>query len=1009
MNKFRTEDGGRIDRSKSLSFSFDGKSYSGVKGDTLASALLANGIHFVARSYKYHRPRGIMSAGSEESSAMVGINRGQGRYDTNTRATTQELIENLSAESQHCWSTLDWDIGVLNTIGGPIMSAGFYYKTFMWPKSFWKRVYEPIIRKSAGLGRAPKSNDPDNYASCYAHCDVLIIGAGPAGLSAALSASETGAKVMLIDEQAEMGGSLLSDPASSINDQTAWAWLETTLKTLSQRDNVILKSRTSAFGYYHQNFIALSERLSDHLDSKNNYFDNPKLPREKCWRIRATKVVLATGAIERPLVFNGNDRPGIMLAESARTYLNRYAVKVGQNPVFVTSHDSAYQSAFELAASGVNIPAIIDIRKDVAAELISQAANLGINVLTEHTVTGTTGGKRITSVSVAPINTVNSTSTVSHINCDALLMSGGWTPSIHLFSQSRGSLSWSDKVDAYIPDKYVQDASSVGACNGDFLLSSALNDGFLAGQNAAGDTGFDKSPAFSYEVANDPLCSGMVIEQLPSSEKTTRSKAFVDYQNDVVAKDIHLAVREGFHSIEHIKRYTTTGMATDQGKTSNLNGLSIASKALGKPVTEVGLTTFRPPYTPTSFGAFAGFSRGELFDVLRKTPIDQWAEKQEAVFEPVSLWRRARYFPQPGEDMHQAVARECKATRTSIGISDASTLGKIEVVGPDAAEFLNRIYTNPWLKLGVGRCRYGLMLGEDGYIFDDGVVGRLADDRFHVTTTTGGAPRVMAHMEDYLQTEWPELNVWLTSITEQWSVIALNGPNVRKLLEPFVEDIELDKESFPHMAIREGKIFGIPTRLFRVSFTGELGFEVNVPSRYGLAVWEALIKAGEQYDIVPYGTETLHVLRAEKGYIIVGQETDGTQTPFDVGMPWAIGKLKKDFVGKRSMERPDLKSPNRKQLVGIFTENPQIVLEEGAQIVADEIQPQSQTTPVKMIGHVTSSYWSETLQKSIALAVIEDGQSRIGSELYVPMPDSIHKVQIVEPIFYDPQGDRLNV
>ncbi|MCH7486277.1 MAG: sarcosine oxidase subunit alpha, partial [Proteobacteria bacterium] len=500
-------------------------------------------------------------------------------------------------------------------------------------------------------------------------------------------------------------------------------------------------------------------------------------------------------------------------------------------------------------------------------------------------------------------------------------------------------------------------------------------------------------------------CAGISGKELPSAADPSRIMAFVDFQNDVTAKDVRLAVREGFHSIEHIKRYTTKGMATDQGKTSNLNGLAIASDALGRPIVDVGLTTFRPPYTPTSFGAFAGRCRGDLFDVTRKTPIDGWAEKIGAVFEPVSLWRRARYFPRAGEDMGAAVARECKATRTSIGIQDASTLGKIEVVGPDAAEFLNRMYTNPWAKLGVGRCRYGLMLGEDGFIFDDGVVGRLAADRFHVTTTTGGAPRVFASMEDFLQTEWPDLGVWLTSITEQWAVIALNGPNARKLIEPFVEGIELSKEAFPHMAIREGSIFGVPTRLFRISFTGELGFEINVPSGYGLAVWERLMDAGAKYDIVPYGTEALHVLRAEKGYIIVGQETDGTQTPDDVGMAWAIGRKKPDFVGKRSLERPDMLKSNRKQLVGLLTGDPKYVLEEGAQIVAEK----TPSPPMKMIGHVTSSYWSETLRSSIALAVVEGGRARMGAELYVPMPDGIHQVRVVEPVFYDAEGERLNV
>ena len=1000
MNPYRTAGGGRIERTVPVSFSFDGKKYTGVKCDTLASALLANGVHFAGRSYKYHRPRGIMAAGSEESNALMGIDRGQGRYDTNTRATTQELFEGLKAESQHCWPSLRWDIGAVNGLAGPILSAGFYYKTFMWPKSFWDRVYEPIIRKSAGLGRAPRAVDPDSYASRYAHCDVLIVGGGPAGLATALAASQSGAKVILADEQSEIGGSLLSDPSSRIDGEESWTWLASVATTLLKRENVTILTRTTAFGYYHQNFLGLVERLSDHLASPN-----PDLPRERLWRVRARQVVLAAGAIERPLVFAGNDRPGIMLAGAARTYLNRYGVRVGNRLVVVTSHDSAYLAAFDLATAGIGIEAIIDVRKDVSPPLLVRAGRLGIEVLPGHTVTQTKGRLRVSSVFAAPVGSTGSVGPTRRIDCDALLMCGGWTPSVHLFSQSRGTLSWREGIGAYVPGVYAENARSAGACDGRFLLSDALNDGAAAGQNAATEAGFKVGKSSTYAVADEASCSGISVDELPTSADPARIKAFVDYQNDVTAKDIRLAVREGFHSIEHIKRYTTKGMATDQGKTSNLTGLAIASRALGRPIVEVGLTTFRPPYTPTSFGAFAGHSRGDLFDVTRKTPIDGWAEKHGAVFEPVSLWRRARYFPHAGEDMHTAVARECIATRTSIGITDASTLGKIEVVGPDAAEFLNRMYTNPWTKLGIGRCRYGLMLREDGYIFDDGVVGRLAEDRFHVTTTTGGAPRVLASMEDFLQTEWPDLNVWLTSITEQWAVIALNGPNARKLIEPFVEGIELGKEAFPHMAIREGKIFGVPTRLFRVSFTGELGFEINVPSRYGLAVWERLIEEGAKVDIVPYGTEALHVLRAEKGYIIVGQETDGTQTPDDVGMAWAIGKKKPDFVGKRSLERPDMLVSNRKQLVGLLTDDPKYVLEEGAQIVAKK----TLSPPMKTVGHVTSSYWSETLHRSIALAVVEGGRARMGAELYVPMPDGIHPLRVVGPVFYDPEGERLNV
>ncbi|MCF6326714.1 MAG: sarcosine oxidase subunit alpha [Devosiaceae bacterium] len=1001
MSEFRTAKGGRICRKTPLNFSFDGQSYAGLQGDSLASALLANGVHFVARSYKYHRPRGIMSAGTEEASALVGIDRGKGRFDTSTRATTQELFDGLKAQSQHCWPSLKFDVGALTALGSPVMSTGFYYKTFMWPKAFWEWVYEPILRNLAGLGRAPKEMDPDNYSSIHAHCDVLIIGAGPAGLAAALAASQSGSKVILVDENNEIGGDLLNCPIAQIDGTNSWDWLAETEKQLASLPNVTILTRTTAFGYYDQNFIGVVQKLSDHLGSLENKPDNKTL-RERLWKVRAKRVVLATGSIERPLVFAGNDRPGIMLATAAKTFLNRYGVKVGNRPLVITNHDSAYESAFDLAEAGVEVAAIIDRRAKISSKLVEQAGKMGIEILLGHTIVQTSGKHRVCSVRAAP---VGENASIRKIKCDAVLMCGGWTPSVHLFSQSRGTLTWRDDIGAYVPNNYTQDATSVGACNGDFLMSQSLNKGAVAGLEAAVSAGAKAPKSTSYKVVNEALTSDIPVEEIGIFSTIGEGKAFVDFQHDVTAKDIGQAVREGFHSIEHIKRFTTTGMATDQGKTSNLNGLAIASAALERPITEVGLTTFRPPYTPTSFGVLAGYSRGDLFDVTRKSPTEKWAEQNGAVFEPVGLWRRARYFPKTGENMHEAVARECKATRTSIGISDASTLGKIEVVGPDAAEFLNRIYTNPWSKLGVGRCRYGLMLGEDGYIFDDGVVGRLSEDRFHVTTTTSGAPRVFARMEDYRQTEWPELKVWLTSITEQWAVIALNGPNVRKLIEPFVEGIDFSKDTFPHMAIREGMIFGVPTRLFRVSFTGELGFEVNVPSAYGLGVWQRLMEAGKKFDIVPYGTESLHMLRAEKGYIIVGQETDGTQTPDDMGMNWAIGKKKQDFIGKRSLVRSDMLAPNRKQLVGLMTNDANIVLDEGAQIMGEK----SNVIPAKMIGHITSSYWSETLQHSIALAIIDGGRARMGEEIYISMPGGFYPARIVDPVFYDPEGERLNV
>lgn len=997
MTSHRIPGKGRIDPGKRLRFSFDGASYHGFQGDTLASALLANGVHLVGRSFKYHRPRGILSVGSEEPNALVGTRRGPGRFEPNTRATVLEVFDGLAATSQNRWPSLKRDIGAVNDALYMLFSAGFYYKTFMWPKSFWNKVYEPLIRGAAGLGKSPIEPDPDSYASRFAHCDVLVVGAGPAGLAAALEAGRSGARVILVDEQAEPGGSLLSETDARIGGRSGWDWLRTATEELAGLANVTVLPRTTAIGYYHQNLVGLCQRLTDHLASPPE-----GAPRERLWKVRAGQVVLAQGAIEKPLVFDGNDRPGVMLAGAARSYLNRYGVKVGDRPVVVTSHDSAWLAAFDLAEAGVKVAAIVDVRPDVASDLKARAASLGIEVLAGWTVTGTSGRLRIASVRVNPAagGRVGPARTIA---CDALLMSGGWTPSVHLFSHTLGKLDWNEDEQAFLPGKPTEASRCAGAGNGNFGLAAALAEGAAAGAAAATDAGF-VARAAAYAVEGERPLAGASNRDLPTDRDPSKTKAFVDFQNDVTAKDIRLAVREGFKSIEHIKRYTTTGMATDQGKTSNINGLAIAADAVGRATPAVGLTTFRPPYTPTTFGAFAGYNRGALFEVTRKTPIDGWAQENGAVFEPVSLWRRAWYFPKAGEDMHAAVARECKAVRESIGIFDASTLGKIEIVGPDAAEFLNRMYTNPWSKLAPGRCRYGVLLGEDGFIRDDGVIGRMTSDRFHVTTTTGGAARVLTMMEDYLQTEWPDLKVWLTSTTEQWAVIALNGPNTRKLLEPLVEGIDLSEEAFPHMAVAEGRICGVPTRLFRISFTGERGYEVNVPARYGRAIWEKLHAAGQAYGITPYGTETMHVLRAEKGYIIVGQDTDGTLTPDDAGLGWAIGKAKPDFVGKRSLTRPDMLKADRKQLVGLLTADPKLVLEEGAQIVLDP----NQALPMKMVGHVTSSYWSAALGRSIALAVIEGGRAREGQTVHIPVPGRTHAASITGMVFVDPENKRLS-
>ncbi len=986
MAEFRKSGRGHINRDVPIRFNFDGKPYEGFEGDTVASALLANGVHLMGRSFKYHRPRGPVGLGSEEPNALITVSRAADRVTPNLRATMTEIYPGLDAQSQNRWPNLGTDIGTFNNTFSMFFPAGFYNKTFMWPKSFWDKVYEPFIRNMAGLGPAPTEPDPDVYASTYGHCETLIVGSGPAGIAAAIAASKKGGRVILVDENPKLGGSLLSDPHAIIDGKPASEWLSKALRGLEKADNVTLMRRTTAIGYYHDNFIALAESLTEHIPAAK-----VGVSREKLHRIRAGKVILAQGAIERPLVFNGNDKPGVMLASAAQGYLNKYGVAVGKEVALFTAHDSGYAAIFDMADANVRVSAIIDARADLRADLRAAAEKRGIDIHLGSVVSRTKGNKRISSIEV--FNPTTKEKKV--VSCDALMMAGGWTPSLHLWSHSKGSIKWDDETSVYLPDVANENCVCIGASNGDFGIKSALDAGSKAGGGRK-----------TYTVEEVEFGSGEVFDHLPNYIKPTKQKAFVDFQNDVTEKDIKLAVQEGFKSIEHVKRYTTNGMATDQGKTSNLNALEIAAKALDKPAPQVGLTTFRPPYTPTGFGTISGYRTGDLFEVTRKTAIDPWAEKQGAVFEPVGIWRRAWYFPKDGEDMHAAVARECKATRESLGIFDASTLGKIEVVGPDAAKFMNIMYTNPWSKLGVGACRYGLMLREDGYIYDDGVVGRLAEDRFHVTTTTGGAPRVYRHMEDYLQTEFPELNVWLTSTTEQWSVIALNGPNARKLIAPLVEGIDLSPEAFPHMAVREGKICGVPTRLFRVSFSGELGFEINVPSHYGRAVWETLFEAGKAYDITPYGTETMHVLRAEKGFIIVGQDTDGTVTPHDAGMSWIVSKKKKDFVGKRSLGRRDLMAEGRKHLIGLLTEDPETVLEEGAQIVADPNQP----VPMDMLGHVTSSYWSEALGKSIAMALVRDGFNRMDETLYIPMPGGVvHKAKVVKPMFYDPKGERLNV
>ncbi len=975
---FRLASGGRVDRSRTLTFKFDNRTYTGFHGDTLGSALLANGVHLFGRSFKYHRPRGILAAGPEEPNALVRVSRGPGPATPNLRAPTVELFDGLVAFSQNRSPSLRYDAGAVTDRLAAVLPAGFYYKTFMWPHGAWHRLYEPAIRRAAGLGRAPDGPDPDHYAHRFAHADVLVVGAGPAGLSAASAAAATGARVILCDEQPEPGGGALSEPHATVEGTTAADWTRATMAELAANERVTVLTRTTAIGHFPHNSVLLVERLTDHLERPRQ-----DAPRERMWTVRARQIVFAAGAIERPLVFSNNDRPGIMLAGAARSFSARYGVAVGRRAVVVTAHDAAYDAAVELHEAGVPVALIADLRTLADGPAQARARDAGIRVATGMRVAGTRGRLRVSGIDLVAVGGESET-----VACDAVLMSGGFTPSVHLHSQARGKLRFDADMGAYLPDGSVERVRSAGAGRGVYALSDILRDGAEAGAAAGAEVPGTPAPAV------DP--GGGMIGVAPGTPKG--GPRFVDFQNDVTEKDLHLAMREGFRSIEHVKRYTTTGMATDQGKTSNMNALGIVAAALDVPVPKVGLTTFRMPYTPTSFGAFAGHARGELFDPVRATATHEIAAAQGTVFEDVGQWKRARYFPHGPETMEQAVARECRAVRASVGMFDASTLGKIEVCGPDAAEFLERMYVNAWKKLGVGRCRYGVMLRESGFVMDDGVVGRLATDRFHVTTTTGNAAPVLAHMEDYLQTEWPELDAWLTSVTEQWAVVAVQGPRARDVAASLVEGVDL--AAFPHMSVAEARIAGFDGRLFRVSFTGELGYELNVPAGHGAALWNAIAVAGRAHGIVPYGTEAMHVLRAEKGYFIVGQESDGTATPDDLGLGWAVSKAKRDFVGKRSLVRPDMASADRKQMVGLVSVDRATVLVEGAQLVAAD-------SPRVSLGHVTSAYPSGAAGEPIALAMLAGGRARVGEVLLVPDPAGDVHVRVTTPVFVDPEGVRL--
>ena len=1000
----RLPTGGRIDRTRALRFAFDGRALEGFAGDTLASALLANGIALVARSFKHHRPRGILTSGVEEPNAIVQL-ESAGRTIPNARATEVELHKGLTATSVSGWPSLRFDAMGAVGIFSPLMPAGFYYKTFMWPRRFWP-VYEPLLRKAAGLGRAPDVPDPDRYDKAHAHCDVLVVGAGPSGLAAALAAGRCNARVIVADQQPEFGGSLLNLGAGASEDiveamgEAHTAWVARIVAKLAAMPNVRMLTRSTVFGYHDQNFLTIDERRTDHLPT-----DERVGVRERVWRVRAAQVILATGAIERPIVFANNDRPGVMLATAASSYVNRYAVRVGSRAVLFTNNDAAYRTALDLAHAGIEVAAIVDSRDAPGGRWRERARQAGIDIVDGAVVSDTHGRYRLRAVTVRSFDSRRGTINGRRrtIGCDLLAVSGGCSPTVHLHAQSGGRPRFDDGLACFVPDRSVQAERSIGACNGTFDIASCVAEGEDAGLAAVQAVGLQQRGSRpSTRAKKTPAEALEPLWIVPAASR--RAKQFVDLQNDVTAADITLAAREGYRSIEHVKRYTALGFGTEQGKLGNVNGMAILAQTLAQDIATTGTTTFRPNYTPVTFGAIAGRDVGQLFDPIRRTPVHSWHEAHGAVFEDVGQWKRARYYPRPRETMRDAVDRECLAARNRVAIQDVSTLGKIDIRGPDALALLERVYTNGWTTLGVGRCRYGLMLDENGMVMDDGVTTRIGDDHYLMTTTTTGAARVMGWLDRWLQTEWPDLRVRLTSVTDHWAASAVVGPHSRRVLESLCSGIDFAPGAFPYLASRDAVLAGIPVRIARVSFSGELAYEIYACANEARHVWEALIDAGQSFGIMPYGTEAMHVLRAEKGYFIVGQDTDGSVTPYDLGMDWIVSK-KKDFIGRRSLARSDTARDDRKQLVGLVADDPNEVLPEGAQIIAGA----SVEAPVPMLGHVTSSYYSACLRRGIALALVERGRSRIGERVHAfDVGRGIMSATIANPAFYDPEDSRQN-